>query len=134
NIIQAVLDGFEPLNKLAATLNTQSVKTLELNNVLTKFKIDKGRLNVSPFNIKKGDILMNVEGSNGLDQTMDYNLAIQIPRAMLGSAANETANSLLASLNSKAGTSIALSETVKVNAVLGGTILKPTIKLNLADG
>src|SRR5690606_14700945 len=50
NIIQAVLDGFEPLNKLAATLNTQSVKTLELNNVLTKFKIDKGRLNVSPFN------------------------------------------------------------------------------------
>lgn len=134
NIIQAVLEGFEPLNKLAATLNTQSVKTLELNNVLAKFKIDNGRLNVSPFNIKKGDILMNVEGSNGLDQTMAYNLAIQIPRTMLGGAANETANSLLASLNNKAGTAIALNETVKINALLGGTILKPTIKLELAGG
>jgi hypothetical protein len=131
NIIQAVLEGFEPLNKLAAGLNSSELKKLELNNVLTKFKIEDGRLNVSPFIVKKGDISMNIQGSNGLDQTLDYQLGINIPRALMGKA-NETANSLLASLNSKAGTNVALNEMVKVNALIGGSITKPTIKLSLA--
>jgi hypothetical protein len=130
NIIEAVLEGFEPLNKLAAGLNAGELKKLELKNVLAKFKIDDGRLNVAPFNIKKGDILMNVQGSNGLDQTLDYQLGINIPRALMGKA-NETANALLATLNSKAGTALALGDMVKVNALVGGTIKKPTIKLDL---
>lgn len=134
NIIQAVLDGFEPLNKLASALSSDKFKKLELNNVITKFKIVDGRLNVSPFDIKKGGIVMNVQGSNGLDQTMDYNLGLNLPRAMLGAKANETANAMIAKLNSKAGTNVTMSETIKVNAVLGGTILKPTINLKYGAG
>jgi len=134
NIIQAVLDGFEPLNKLASALSSDKFKKLELNNVLTKFKIKDGRLNVAPFDIKKEGILMNVQGSNGLDQSMDYQLGLNVPRAMLGAKANETANAFIAKLNNKAGTNVAMSETIKVNAVLGGTILKPTINLKYGAG
>ncbi|WP_448635501.1 hypothetical protein [Pedobacter panaciterrae] len=134
NIIQAVLDGFEPLNKLASALSSDKFKKLELNNVLTKFKIKDGRLNVAPFDIKKEGILMNIQGSNGLDQSMDYQLGLNVPRAMLGAKANETANAFIAKLNSKAGTNVAMSETIKVNAVLGGTILKPTINLKYGAG
>ncbi|NRF40345.1 AsmA-like C-terminal region-containing protein [Pedobacter foliorum] len=134
NIIQAVLDGFEPLNKLASALSSDKFKKLELNNVLTKFKIKDGRLNVAPFDIKKEGVLMNVQGSNGLDQSMDYQLGLNVPRAMLGAKANETANAFIAKLNSKAGTNVAMSETIKVNAVLGGTILKPTISLKYGAG
>lgn len=134
NIIQAVLDGFEPLNKLASALSSDKFKKLELNNVITKFKIRDGRLNVSPFDIKKDGIVMNVQGSNGLDQTMDYNLGLNLPRAMLGAKANETANALIAKLNSKAGTNVSMSENIKVNAVLGGTFLKPTINLKYGPG
>lgn len=134
NIIQAVVDGFEPLQKLASALSSDKFKKLELNNVMTKFKIKDGRLNVSPFDIKKDGIVMNVQGSNGLDQTMAYDLALNVPRAMLGAKANETANAMIAKLNSKAGTNVVLSETIKVNAVLGGTILKPTIGLKYGAG
>ncbi|PWS32918.1 AsmA-like C-terminal region-containing protein [Pedobacter paludis] len=134
NIIQAVLDGFEPLNKLASALSSDKFKKLELNNVITKFKIVDGRLNVSPFDIKKEGIVMNVQGSNGLDQTMDYNLGLNVPRAMLGAKANETANAMIAKLNSKVGTNVSMSETIKVNAVLGGTILKPTLSLKYGAG
>jgi len=134
NIVQAVLDGFEPLNKLASALSADKFKKLELNNVLTKFKIRAGRLNVSPFNIKKEGIVMNVQGSNGLDQSIDYQLALEVPRALLGAKANETANAFIAKLNNKAGTNAALSENIKVNAVLGGTILKPTLGLKYAAG
>ncbi|MCZ4242988.1 AsmA-like C-terminal region-containing protein [Pedobacter punctiformis] len=134
NIIQAVVDGFEPLNKLASTLSSDKFKKLELNNVITKFKIKDGRLNVAPFDIKKDGVVMNVQGSNGLDQTMDYNLGLNLPRAMLGAKANETANAMIAKLNSKAGTNVSMSETIKVNAVLGGTFLKPTINLKYGAG
>ncbi|WP_421945786.1 AsmA-like C-terminal region-containing protein [Pedobacter sp.] len=129
NIIQAMIDGFEPLNKLASSLSSDKLKKLELNNVITKFKIKDGRLNVAPFDIKKDGIVMNVQGSNGLDQTMDYDLAMNVPRAMLGAKANETVNTMLGKLNSKAGTNVSMSDNVKVNAVLGGTFLKPTINL-----
>ncbi|HKG07841.1 MAG TPA: AsmA-like C-terminal region-containing protein [Pedobacter sp.] len=134
NIIQAVIEGFEPLNKLASSLSSDKIKKLELNNVLSKFAIRDGRLNIAPFNISKEGIVMNVQGSNGLDQSMDYQLGLNIPRAMLGAKANETANSFIAKLNNKAGTNVAISETIKVNAVLGGTILKPTISLKYAAG
>ena len=134
DIIQATIDGFEPLNKLATALSSDQFKKLELTNVITKFKIKDGRLNVAPFDIKKNGIIMNVQGSNGLDQSMDYNLALNIPRAMLGAKANETANALIAKLNSTTGTNVTMSETIKVNAVLGGTILKPTIGLKYGAG
>ena len=134
NIIQAVVDGFEPVTKLASMLGSSDLKKLELNNVLTKFKIANGRLNVSPFDIKAKGVVMNVAGSNGIDQTMDYNLGLNVPRAMLGASANNAANSIIAGLNSKAGTNVSLGETVKVNAVLGGTFLKPSIKLKYGPG
>ncbi|WP_316768789.1 AsmA-like C-terminal region-containing protein [Pedobacter frigiditerrae] len=134
NIIQALVEGFEPVNKLAAALGSTDMKKIELNNVLTKFKIANGRLNVSPFDIKAKGIVMNVAGSNGIDQTMDYNLALNVPRAMLGASANNAANAVIAGLNSKAGTNLSMGETVKVNAVLGGTFLKPTIKLKYGAG
>lgn len=134
NIIQAVVDGFEPVNKLASALGSNDLKKLELNNVLTKFKIKDGRLNVAPFDIKKSGWVMNVQGSNGLDQTMDYQLGLNVPRAMLGAKANEAANALIAGLNSKVGTNVSMGETIKVNAVLGGTFLKPSIKLKYGAG
>ena len=134
NIIQAIVDGFEPLNKLSASLGATEFKKLELNNVLAKFKIKDGRLNVASVDIKINGLVMNVAGSNGIDQTMDYNLALNIPRAMLGSKVNDAANAIIAGLNGKAGTNLSMSETVKVNAVLGGTFLKPSIKLKYGAG
>lgn len=130
NIIEAVVEGFEPLNKLAAGLSNGNLRKLEVHDLLTKFNITNGRLNVAPFNIKKGDILMNITGSNGLDQSLEYVLGINLPRAMLGKA-NETANTLLASLNKKIGSNVEVNDMIKVNALIGGTITKPTLKMDL---
>lgn len=134
NIIQAVVDGFEPVNKLASSLGANELKKLELNDVKTKFKIANGRLNVAPFDIKVKGVSMNIQGSNGIDQTMDYDLVLNVPRAMLGAKANEAANTALASLNSKLGTNVSMGETIKINADLLGTFLKPNIKLKYGSG
>lgn len=134
NIIQAVVDGFEPVTKLANTLGVAEMKKLEVNDLKTKFKIDNGRLIVAPFDVKLKGIAMNVQGSNGIDQSMDYDLVLNVPRAMLGNKANEAANTALASLNSKLGTNVAIGETIKINADLLGTFLKPNIKLKYGSG
>lgn len=65
-----------------------------------------------------------------MDQSLAYLMTINIPRAKLGKA-NDNTNAVLANLNKKIGSDIALSENVKVNAVFGGTITKPTLKLDL---
>src|SRR5690606_2251768 len=44
------------------------------------------------------------------------------------------ANTALASLNSKIGTNVAIGETIKVNADVLGTFLKPNIKLKYGAG
>lgn len=134
NIIQAVVDGFEPVTKLANTLGATELKKLEVNDLKTKFRIDNGRLIVAPFDIKVKGVSMNVQGSNGIDQSMDYDLVLNVPRAMLGSAANNAANSAMAALNSKLGTNVAMGETIKINADLLGTFLKPNIKLKYGAG
>ncbi|WAC39140.1 AsmA-like C-terminal domain-containing protein [Pedobacter sp. SL55] len=134
NIIQAVVDGFEPVTKLANTLGVTEMKKIEVNDLKTKFRIDNGRLIVAPFDIKVKGVAMNVAGSNGIDQTMDYDLVLNVPRAMLGSAANNAANSAMAALNSKLGTNVAMGETIKINADLLGTFLKPNIKLKYGAG
>jgi hypothetical protein len=134
NIIQAVVDGFEPVNKLANTLGVSELKKVEVNDLKTKFSVEDGRLKVAPFNIKVKGIAMNVQGSNGIDQTMDYDLVLNVPRSMLGTKANELANSALASLNSKLGTNVSVGETIKINADLMGTFLKPSIKLKYGAG
>ncbi len=134
NIIQAVVDGFEPIAKLASSLGATELKKLEVNNVKTKFSITNGRLNVMPFDIKVKGVSMNIQGSNGIDQTMDYDLVLNVPRAMLGTKANDAANTALASLNSKLGTNVAIGEMIKVNANLLGTFLQPTVKLKYGVG
>jgi len=134
NIIQAIVQGFEPLNKLSLALNTDKLQKLELNNFLTKFKIENGRLNFSPITIKKGDFSMMVEGFNSLDQSMSYKLAMNFPRSYLGTKANAATNAILAKFNAKTGSAVAMGETVKVNASMFGTVLKPTVKItSVAD-
>jgi hypothetical protein len=134
NIIQAVVDGFEPLNQLSSALGAKEFKKIEVNDLKTKFRIADGRLSVAPFDVALKGVKMNVQGSTGLDKSIDYNLLLNVPRALLGNKANDAANQALAALNNKVGTQVALGETVKVTAVLQGTFLKPSLKLKYGAG
>ena len=43
------------------------------------FEIENGRLSTEPFDVKLGDYVMNLSGSTGLDQTIDYSGKIKLP-------------------------------------------------------
>lgn len=126
-----VLEGFEPLNKLADALKQEKYKKLTLENVDASYEFKDGRVEVKEMPIKLGTTTAKVKGSTGFDQTIDYTWNLEIPRAEFGSQANAAAGSLLDQINKKAGTDMKMGDKVKIKALFGGTITKPTIKTDL---
>ncbi|HSH67906.1 MAG TPA: AsmA-like C-terminal region-containing protein, partial [Bacteroidia bacterium] len=126
-----VVEGFEPINKLADALKQEKYKRLAFENVNASYKFVNGRVEVDEMPVKVGNLSALVKGSTGFDQTIDYTWKLEVPRAELGSQLNDAANNLLSQANKKAGTDIKLGEKINIKALFGGTITKPTIKTDI---
>jgi hypothetical protein len=125
--------GFPPFMKLGEALKIEQLKNMDVSNVNLNYFIKDGRLNLEPFTTKINAVNTTISGSTGLDQTIDYKWKLEIPRAMFGAAANTALTGLLNQANAAAGTNVALGEKITVNALFGGTVMKPTIKTGLKD-
>ncbi|MDF2436590.1 MAG: hypothetical protein K0Q95_966 [Bacteroidota bacterium] len=131
-----VVEGFEPINKLADALKQEKYKRLAFENIDATYEFKDGRVEVKEMPIKSGNITAKVKGSTGFDQTIDYTWNMEIPTAEFGSAANAAAGSVLSQINKAAGTNLKVGEKVKIKALFGGTITKPVLKTDLfgSDG
>lgn len=127
-----VVSNFEPFVKVADAIKMEKYKKMDLNNVNVSFLFKDGKVNVEPFDVKLGNSVVTIGGSNSFDQSIDYDLAFDIPRSELGSAANGAVNNLLAQANAK-GANLTLGDKIKINAEIGGTITKPVVKVDLKD-
>src|SRR5205814_1624178 len=103
---QLVLSGAPVLEKLGSALSLDQVKKPSLGAVKMSFNVSDGRVHVQPFAVKMNGIDMTVAGSNGFDQTLQYDLALGVPNAVLGSAGGSTV-ARLASQAGKAGVQLA---------------------------
>jgi hypothetical protein len=95
-------------------------------DINVSFKIADGRIYLSPFDVKTGNLKMNISGDQGIDQTLNYLVKTEIPRSDLGSSVN----SLIDNLSSQAaafGIAYKPSEVLKVNLKVTGTAGKPVI-------
>lgn len=95
-------------------------------NINISFKINDGRVFVSPFDLKLSNVKMNVSGDQGLDQTLNYLIKTEIPRADLGTAVNSIIDNLSANAASL-GVKYKPSDVIKVNVKVSGTFAKPEI-------
>ena len=97
------------ISELAKALKLDNLANMALQDIALMFSIKDGRLNTKPFNVKLGDYAMNLGGSTGLDQTINYGGRIRMPDKMnLGRFQN-------------------------VGFKIGGTFKKPTIELDLKN-
>jgi hypothetical protein len=90
------------------------------------FKIADGRVFVSPFDVRTGNLKMNIGGDQGLDQTLNYIVKTEMPRSDLGSSVNSLINGV-SSLASSLGIKIKPSDVLKVNIKVTGTFSKPLV-------
>jgi hypothetical protein len=132
SIPNATVTGSKMMNKLGDALKTDKLKTLSISNVNLRFRIENGRVNVDPFDIKQGPLALNIAGSSGLDQTIDYAVKMNLPKNILGSAGEAVIGGLVDKLN-KNGANYNPGDQIKVNALVGGTINDPTVKLGMSE-
>jgi vacuolar-type H+-ATPase subunit H len=76
--------------------------------------------------------MLQVAGSHGLDQTLQYTLGLRVARADLGAAANQAIANLI-SRAGKTGLDLQAADTVALDIKVGGTLTSPTIQTNLAN-
>lgn len=67
------------INQVADIVKKPSLKETKVKDLNIEFTIAEGRVNTKPFDIKMGDYTMNLSGSTGLDQTIDYRGKITLP-------------------------------------------------------
>jgi hypothetical protein len=113
-------------NKIREIIKVGEGYTNTLKDLRASFRIRDGRVILTPFDTRIGNIRMNISGDQGFDQTINYYIKTEIPRAELGAAANELAESLV-SQASRLGVTFAPSDVIRVNLKVGGTALSPEI-------
>ncbi|WP_272150523.1 AsmA-like C-terminal region-containing protein [Tenacibaculum aiptasiae] len=112
------------LSLLNDKLSFIDLTKLDLTDIKTHLSFKKGQVEVSPFKLKYKDIGINVGGTHGFDQTMNYNVTFDVPAKYLGS----DVQGLLSKLSAKDQ-----NITVPVTANLTGSMTSPTIKTDLSS-
>lgn len=112
------------LTALSSNVKFIDMNKVNLNDVKAALSFKDGKVNVKPFDIKYQDITVNVGGTHGFDQSMNYNLKFDVPAKYLGTEVNN----LLAKLTPADQNKI---QNVPVNAVLGGNFKQPKITTDM---
>lgn len=97
------------INQVADIVKKPSMKDIQVKDLNLDFEIADGRVTTQPFDLKLGDYTMNLSGSTGLDQTIDYTGKITLPSGGIGS---------------KLGT---------VDMTIGGTFTSPKVGIDMAS-
>jgi len=77
------IENNSTLNALASALKVDGLKTISPKNLNIPFSVDNGRIMTKPFSVNIGDGGdMKLEGSTGLDQTINYKGTITLPKSL----------------------------------------------------
>jgi hypothetical protein len=127
-----VLRDFPALDRLADALKLQQLRDPGFKDLKSSFAVDKGRLHVKPFDAAIGPLNMTVSGSNGIDQSLDYTLALRVPRALLGGEANQAISAII-NRGQRSGFNLQNAETITLGVKLAGTITNPAVSTSFRD-
>lgn len=129
-LVDGALKDFAPTDKLSQTLHLDQLKDIPVKDIKATFSFRNGRVVVDPFHVKVKDIDMEVGGSHGFDQTLDYDVAMKLPRSLLGGQANDAVNELISKAGSK-GVAVKVDDKIDLPVKIGGTLTSPVLKMDL---
>ena len=103
------VQNIEAFDALAKALKNDKLSKIEAKDVAIRFAIRNGRISTQPFDLKLAGADINLSGTTGLDQTIDYTAKVALPAS--------ATNGLVENLNVK----------------IGGTFTSPKITLGVKE-
>jgi len=131
-LLEGALNKFAPLEKIANTLQVQELQSITLKDIKNSIEFANGKVLVKPFTVKVKDIEMQIGGTHSFDQSIDYIVAMKLPRKYLGTQGNNLINGLVTQANDK-GVNVKMSDLIDLNIKMGGSLTNPTIKTDLKE-
>ncbi len=129
---EVLVQGLPLLGRLADAVKINQLRSPTLDSLRASFEIREGRMHLKPFGVRLGRSRMLVEGSHGIDQSLQYTLGLRVPRSELGADANRVIAGLVAKAG-KTGVDLEAADTVELGVKIGGTLTSPTIQTNLGE-
>ncbi len=117
-------------SKLVAGINSLTKtqiadENFSLKDVIMSADISNGRARVKPFEVDLGKNKANIEGSIGLDQSLDYKIKTNVETGQAGQALNSF-------ISKQVGKQVT-SSNADITFGVGGTFLDPKIKISSID-
>lgn len=131
-LLQGTIEQFEPLQKIAITLEVNGLKKFDVVNAITHFEFTDGRVVVQPFELEKEGVKMTIQGSHGFDQSLNYEVDAMVPKSLL----NQEVNSLLSGIQKQVqqqGIDLTVPEQVPVKLNVLGTVKNPKITADYSN-
>jgi len=131
-LLKGVLAKFAPLEKIAAVLQIDRLKSISVKEVKNYIEFANGKVLVKPFTLNIDNIEMEIGGFHSFDNSIDYAIQMKLPRSLMGSQGNNLVNNLAAAATKK-GIPIKLGETISLHMKMTGSISNPSLSINLKE-
>ena len=125
------IKGVNTLDKIAQATKLEKFKNVQLQNLNISFKLEQGRLNVEPFDIKIDQMSAKIEGYASVDQRINFIMDLTVPTKSMNAQASSFTNGLIMQSNSRSGGKMTLGEKVNFVLLVAGTTSAPEITTNL---
>jgi hypothetical protein len=112
------------LTALDGSIPFLDLSKLNVNNLKTSLTFADGKVNIKPFDIKYQDLKLQIGGTHGFDQKVNYNLTLDVPIQYLGTEVNN----LLAKLSPADAKKI---ESMPVSGRITGTFEQPKVSTDM---
>lgn len=127
------IEEYPPLAKLDDALKLNKLKKVSVQDISLQYEFKDGRVHTKPFNTRIADIPVEISGSTGFDQTLDYKWNMELPTKLMGNQGQQMVQGWLSQAGSVTGSQTKVPEKVKATALIGGTVTSPVVKLGLKD-
>ncbi|MFL0160770.1 AsmA-like C-terminal region-containing protein [Aquirufa salirivi] len=132
DLIDFNLKNSTSFNQLVSLTQWNQLKNLALKPTHLNFQIKQGRLQFKPFEVQTNLTKFQVNGSNGLDQSLEYTILTDIPAKTLQSGVAASLNQQLAKLNPNLNLE-KIQQALKMQIMVSGTVQKPQFKVNVIN-
>lgn len=119
------IEGSKLFTEIGAALKSDKFEKVEMSDANISFTIENGVINIEPFDTKIANANATIGGTQGIDQSINYDIDLDMPRSNLGGAANEMLSGLAGGVD--------LGDNIKMGIDVTGTLTDPKVSLDLKD-